>query len=187
MKPIVRSTAVLFATASLALAQWNQKAPASSPSARFSPAITFDFVTTNVLLFGGGTSLVNNETWTYDGSTWAQLAPATSPQARWGAQMVHDIARSVTVLYGGLATNISIGAPNNDTWEFDGATWTQAAPAANAGNRYWYGACYDSVRSRMVIYGGNTSQLLGSQSNQTWEYDGTTWVQRTTTGNPLRG
>ncbi|MBL8728360.1 MAG: hypothetical protein JNM25_08025 [Planctomycetes bacterium] len=179
-----RAAAVLLASSSLLLAQWAQRTPATSPSARFSPAMTFDPSGANLLLFGGGTPLINAETWTYDGSNWTQQSPGTSPSARWGGQLVHDALRGVTVLYGGLATNISVGAPNSDTWEYNGTTWVAAAPTANAGPRYLYGACYDLLRSRMVVYGGYTSQLLGSNNNQTWEYEGTTWTQITTTGNP---
>jgi hypothetical protein len=90
----------------------------------------------------------------------------------------------VAVLYGGLASNVSTPPPNNDTWEFDGVTWTQAAPTANAGPRYQYGACFDTVRARMVLFGGNTSQLAGTPNSQTWEYDGTTWTLISTVGNP---
>ncbi len=180
----VRTGAVLLASSTLAFAQWNQKLPATSPSARVGAAMDFDFTVLGVLLFGGSAPSLNGQTWTYDGTNWTQLAPPTSPSARFGAQMVYDIARGVSVLYGGLASSISIPPPNNDTWEFNGTTWTQATPIGNAGNRYNYGACYDSVRSRMVIYGGASTQLLTTPNSQTWEYQGTTWTQITTVGNP---
>ncbi|MBX3464875.1 MAG: hypothetical protein KF830_17035 [Planctomycetes bacterium] len=179
-----RAAAVLLASSSLALAQWIQRTPASAPTARTGAAMAFDPNSAGLILFGGSAPLVSNQTWAYDGTAWTLLAPAAAPTARFGAQLVHDVARGVMVLYGGLATNISVPPPNSDTWEWDGVTWTQAAPTANAGPRYQYGACYDLVRQRTVIYGGATSQLLIPPSNQTWEYDGVTWTQVTTTGNP---
>lgn len=179
-----RAALVVLASSSLAVAQWLQKAPAISPSARSGAAMTFDLNSVAVLLFGGSAPLINGETWTYDGVNWTQLTPATSPSARFGAQLVYDSARGVSVLYGGLASNISIPPPNSDTWEWNGTTWSQAAPAANPGPRYQYGACFDSVRGRTVLYGGSTTQLLSPPSNQTWEYQGTTWTQVTTAGNP---
>ncbi len=179
-----RAAALFLASSTLAFAQWTQKAPATSPTARIGAAMTFDGTLGSVLLFGGSAGGLSNQTWTYSGSDWFQLFPATSPAARFGAQMVHDSARGVTVLYGGLASPISIPPPNSDTWEFDGTTWTQATPAATAGNRYQYGACYDSLRSRMVIYGGASTQLLSTPNSQTWEYEGTTWAQIATVGNP---
>lgn len=179
----VRSVLAVVATSSLAFAQWAQKAPTTSPTARVGAAMAY-VPTNGILMFGGTSPLLNAETWAYDGLDWTQLAPATSPTGRFGAQLVYDQARGVAVLYGGLASNISVPPPTNQTWEWNGVTWTQAAPAANAGNRYQYGACYDTARSRVVMYGGATSQLLIPPSNQTWEYDGTTWTQIATTGNP---
>ncbi len=181
---ILRCGLALAASSSAALAQWQQFAIAPSPTARVGAAMDYVPLNGGLLLFGGSAPLINNETWTFDGFAWTQLAPAVSPTARSGAQLVHDSNRGVAVLYGGLASNISIPPPTNQTWEWNGATWAQVTPAANPGNRYLYGACYDSVRSRVVMYGGATTQLISVPNSQTWEYDGTTWVQVTTTGNP---
>lgn len=182
----VRTAAFLLASSTMLCAQWVQRTPAAAPSARVGAAMTFDPFSGGVVLFGGSAASLSAETWVYDGSNWTLLAPATSPTARFGAQLVYDLARGVSVLYGGLASPISIPPPNNDTWEWNGTTmtWTQATPTANAGNRYWYGACYDSVRGRTVMYGGATTQLISVPNAQTWEYDGTTWSQITTVGNP---
>jgi hypothetical protein len=178
-----RSVALLVAASSVAVAQWVQRAPATPPTARASAAM--DFVPQNgLVLFGGSAPLINNQTWVYDGTTWTLQMPATSPTGRFGAQLVYDSARNVAVLYGGLASNISIPPPTSETWEWNGVTWNQATPAANAGPRYRYGACFDSARGRVVMYGGQSTQLLGPPNNQTWEYDGTTWAQIPTTGNP---
>jgi hypothetical protein len=179
-----RFVAVLVAASSVAVAQWVQRAPATPPSARASAAMEFVPANGGLMLFGGSAPLLNNQTWVYDGTSWTQLSPTASPSGRFGAQLVYDSIRNVAVLYGGLASNISIPPPTSETWEWDGATWTQAAPAANAGPRYRYGSCFDSGRGRVVMYGGESTQLLGTPNNQTWEYDGTTWTQITTTGNP---
>lgn len=183
----LRLWAVVAAATSIAglvPAQWVQETPTSSPTARVAAAMDFVPMNGGIVLFGGAAPLINGETWTFDGTNWTQLAPATSPTARFGAALVMDYARGVGVLYGGLATNISVPPPTSETWEWDGATWTLRTPTANAGPRYRYGACFDGVTGKVVMYGGATSQLLIPPSNQTWEYDGTTWAQRTTTGNP---
>lgn len=176
--------ATLLVTAPFASAQWQQRFPASSPTARTASAMAFVPQNAGLVLFGGSAPLVNNQTWVYDGSDWTQLTPATSPSGRFGAQLVYDVARNVAVLYGGLASNISVPAPNSDTWEWDGTDWTQRTNVGSAGARYRYGASYDLGRGKVVIFGGATTQLLSPPSNQTWEYDGTAWLQITTTGNP---
>lgn len=174
----------MILSSTTAFAQWIQKSPTASPPARTGSAI--DFVPQNVglIMFGGGSPFLTNETWLYDGATWVQLNPTTSPSGRAGAHLVYDSFRGVAVLYGGLASNISIPPPTNETWEWDGTTWSQATPTASAGNRYQYGACFDALRGRVVMYGGKSTQLLGIPNNETWEYDGATWAQITTTGNP---
>ncbi|MCB9878025.1 MAG: hypothetical protein H6835_10530 [Planctomycetes bacterium] len=167
-----------------AFAQWVQQTPANHPSARRSSAMEFVPQNGGLILFGGLTPALSNQTWLYDGADWTLLTPPTSPTGRFGAELIYDQARGVAVLYGGLNSPISIPPPTSETWEWDGATWSLAAPAANPGPRYQYGACYDALRGRTVLFGGSTSQLLGSQTNQTWEYDGVTWSQVTTAGNP---
>lgn len=145
-----------------------------------------DFVPVNLglVMFGGGAPFNSNETWVFDGSNWALQAPANAPTPRSGMELVYDSSRGVAVLYGGLATNISIPPPTDETWEWDGTNWTQVTPTTNAGPRYKYGACFDTVRSRLVMFGGSTTQLLGIPNGQTWEYDGTTWSLMTPTGTP---
>jgi len=139
-----------------------------------------------LVLFGGNAPLVTNETWSYDGTTWTQLTPPTSPSGRFGAQLVHDSARNVAVLYGGLTSNLSMLPASYETWEWNGVTWALATSVANAGPRYRYGACFDSLRGRVVMYGGQSTQAAGTLNSQTWEYDGTTWTEVATIGNPGR-
>ncbi len=56
--------------------------------------------------------------------------------------------------------------------------WRQAA-TAGPGARRNPGVAYDSVRGRLVLFGGsNDSGPLGD----TWEWDGSTWAQKATTG-----
>jgi hypothetical protein len=179
-----RLTALLLSSSTLLFAQWDQKAPATAPTARVGAALTWAPNTGGLLLFGGGAPLINGETWTYLAGNWTQLAPATSPSPRFGAQLTYDWSRNVAVLYGGLASNISIPPPSSDTWEFDGTTWTLASPAANPGPRYRHAIAYDIARSRTVLFGGVSSQLPMAPINQTWEYDGTNWTQIATTGSP---
>ncbi|MEZ6036316.1 MAG: kelch repeat-containing protein [Planctomycetota bacterium] len=167
-----------------AFAQWVQAAPANHPTARRSSAMAFVPQNAGLILFGGVSPALSNQTWLYDGLDWSLLSPAVSPTARFGAELVYDQLRGVAVLYGGLNSPISIPPPTSETWEWDGTNWAQRTTTGNPGPRYLYGACFDLLRGRTVIYGGATSQLLGSQTNQTWEFDGGAWTQVATAGNP---
>src|SRR5438105_5579325 len=109
---------------------WTQLSPTNSPSARSSPAMTYDPVSKKVILFGGfGLTGYLNDTWTFDGTTWTKLQTATAPPVRTAASMAWDKATAKIILFGGYNGFNDLG----DTWIFDGATstWTNANPAHN--------------------------------------------------------
>ena len=90
----------------------------------------------------------------------------------------------MTVLFGGNS-----GDPGffNETWEYDGNAWTQRLVAGPPG-RSNFKMVYDEERHVTVLFGGTNSGagtgtgVLGD----TWEWDGTTWSQRATTGPAAR-
>ncbi len=177
--PATVATAVLLLTTTMATAQWEQQAPANFPTARRGAAMAFLPTLQGAVLFGGtGNPLASNETWLYDGSNWTLQTPATQPSGRIEMEMVYDLARGVLVLYGG-----SVGGANAETWEYNGLDWAQVVTPANPGGRARYGLCYDAARGRVVLYGGITAGI-GIPTNQTWEYDGSNWVQVATAANP---
>ncbi|MBP8299119.1 MAG: hypothetical protein KA020_02040 [Planctomycetes bacterium] len=175
----------LAALSSPVTAQWSQATPATSPAARSGAAMTFDANLGKIVLFGGTAGFsTSNETWSFDGTTWAQLAPTASPTGKTGMELVHDLVRGVTVMYGSLNTSPFGGASVDQTWEFDGTTWTQVFPVTTPGGLGNYGACFDIVRNRTVIYGGNANNFFPIAESGTWEYDGTNWSLITTAGSP---
>jgi hypothetical protein len=176
MKAIFRFGVVVIAAA--LPAQWRQLAVPTSPTARHSPAMACDFGG-NTFLFGGRTFVpnaqVSNETWRFDGTAWNQLGPANWPAARYGASLVFDSVRGVFVLFGGSRSVLPVG--ESDTWEFDGQAWTQVLPSMAPNAVVNHGSCFDSVRNRVVVYGGMLDMLTTSAS--TCEYDGVNWQQVT--------
>jgi hypothetical protein len=135
------------------------------------------------LLFGGVGGLTSyNETWSYDGTDWTQLFPTNSPTFKFYTGLAHDFVRGVYVMYGGNATYTSQGV--DETWEFDGATWTQQFPATNPGKLGGHAMVYDLLRNRVVLYGGIKTVGPIVDSNETWEYDGINWQNRAPATNP---
>lgn len=61
------------------------------------------------------------ETWTNDGHTWNRVS-TTGPR-RGGGKLVFDAVNHYMLLYGG-----GDGAPTNELWSWDGASWTQRSP-----------------------------------------------------------
>ena len=61
----------------------------------------------------------------------------------------------------------------NDTWTFDGVTWTQVAVSHSPPVRAAAQMAYDSITRKVVLFGGyNGTNYLGD----TWLWDGTTSV-----------
>ncbi len=168
---------------------WTKNTPAGSPPPLAWPAMAYDPARDRTILFGGAPSIfgggLTNRTWAWDGSTWTELFPSSSPSARWTHGMVYDDARQRIVLFGGLSGSGS-GSELSDTWEWDGANWTQITTSTSPPPRGVHGAlAYDSTRRRVVLRGGGVVPGV-SPLGDTWEYDGTAWTEVTGTGPSAR-
>lgn len=117
---------------------------------------------------------LQTETWSYDGFRWQRRPLPTQPPGRTDAMFAYDSMRGRAVLFGGTA---AVG-PNyylTDTWEWDGATWTQRTPPLSPSWRHSAAMAFDPVRGVTVLFGGNGQTGF---SQQTWEWDGVTWSLR---------
>ena len=107
--------------------------------------------------------------------------------ARHGHTMVYDEAHKQLLLFGGTgAEGTSSSADRNSTWKWDGATWTRIA-TAGPGPRNQVALAYDAARQRVVLFGGQAGAFPGTTLlADTWEWDGTAWTQKATTGPSAR-
>lgn len=154
---------------------WLQMSPAVSPAWRHGPAIAFDAIRAEHVMFGGGQySNILNETWVWNGTNWTQRTPAVSPGSRREHVLVYEPLRQVVLLYGGTNGSANL----SDTWEWNGTNWTQLLPAHNPGPWSNRAYAYDAVRDEVVLYGA------GPAFDQTWIWNGTDWVQRFPAHNP---
>ena len=116
--------------------------------------------------------------------SWTQRIPANSPPAREFTAAAYDVGRGVTILFGGH--NNDAAAPYlNDTWAWNGTNWTHLTPSTSPPARYEHSMAYDSNRGVIVLFGGGyhdgTHWVL---LNDTWEWNGTTWVQQNPATSP---
>src|SRR5262245_16888651 len=86
---------------------------------------------------------------------WHQRITPTGPGPRSYHAMVFDDARQRTVLFGGF---IGGTVTLNDTWEWDGTTWTLRPTVHAPGPRWLYRLAYDRGRGRTVLFGGQLPQ-----------------------------
>jgi hypothetical protein len=110
----------------------------------------------------------------FERQSWSQVFPATSPSPRAvTAGMVYDQATRSVLVFGGLLLS---GGYGNDTWTWDGTTWTQQFPAASPPARNNAALAYDVATGTAVLFGGiDTSNHLLSD---TWTWDGQNWTHR---------
>ncbi|MBM4062025.1 MAG: hypothetical protein FJ265_13155 [Planctomycetes bacterium] len=167
-------------------AAWTLGSAQHAPGDRGWPALAFDRGRGATWLFGGylwslAGSAPQNDLWTWDGTAWtAVTAPAAPrPAPRYDVPLVHDTARDRLVLYGGRTA----GGYANDTWEFDGAAWTQASPTSTPTSRYAHEMVYDLARGVTVLFGGLDATLANALA-ETWEWNGTDWTLRTPASSP---
>ena len=164
---------------------WAEPAEAVSPPGRCCAGVTYDPATHTTLMFGGFTNpTFLNDTWiatVRDG--WTKLSPAASPSPRQGPGLVYDGAVGNVLLFGGKSSN---GTFLNDTWTWDGVTWTQQFPPVSPPARELDqpGMAYDAPMRRVVLFGGITTG--GTVLGDTWTWDGIakTWRRRFPASSP---
>jgi hypothetical protein len=94
---------------------------------------------------------------------WIHLTPNASPPATIGQPIAFDAATGQLVLVDG-----------NDTWLWDGSTWTLATPATKPPARTDPVMAYDASTKQLILFGGVQGQTI---LNDTWTWTGSNWVQ----------
>ncbi|MCA8973362.1 MAG: hypothetical protein KDC98_01505 [Planctomycetes bacterium] len=135
-------------------------------------ATAFDSVRNEALAFGGSLGgLSSPDLVRWNGSSWSVASPAgPAPAPRSSAAFAFDRRRGRAVLFGGFDVG---GSLLGDTWEWDGAAWTQPTMTAPP-PRALAALAYDANAQNLVMFGG---QLQLGMATGTWQYDGAQWTQ----------
>ena len=160
----------------------------NGPAARFDASLGYDEVRQRTVLFGGTVAGADaRDVWEYDGATWTERAPAPGPSARHGALAAFDGATARFVVHGGVSVRDGAPVVVKDTWAWDGASWTELPTRdAEPGYRSYPQHGYDAGRERAVMFGGLVvfEDLRIVNLDDTWEWDGDGWLERTPTTRP---
>jgi hypothetical protein len=119
-----------------------------------------------VLVFGGRTPPLANDTLRWDGSTWATLATPIAPAKRTGARLV-AAGPDALLLFGGQGLSVML----RDTWLWHARAWTEQASSVSPTERAGAGMAYDAARQQVVMFGG--AQLTPTsriQLGDTWTW-----------------
>jgi hypothetical protein len=119
---------------------------------------------------------------------WTQLSPATSPSGRTGFGFAYDKLRNYAILFGGYSP--ATGATSNqETWKWDGTTWTQLFPSTiptsasvgGEGTQSLPLLVWDAANQKiMLCYFTNSSP----HTFKTYLWDGSDWQLQSPANSP---
>jgi hypothetical protein len=109
------------------------------------------------------------------GPVWETRSPTSRPPARWSAQSCFMDSLGKFLVFGGWCCGRA------DTWTWDGTNWSEVVPAVSPPGRLRGAMTWDSGRKRAVLFGGIGSSPFPTL-NDTWEFDGTTWINQAIPG-----
>ncbi|MEM7201647.1 MAG: kelch repeat-containing protein [Planctomycetota bacterium] len=158
---------------------WRQVPTATQPTASTSSEALVEDVAGQQMVLFGSSYPPEIHTWTWDGTQWTPHTRIDPPDA--SGLMVEDRARGQLVHFGGWVPRSGPGLSDTsrDTHLWDGARWVLATPATTPSPRAEHGLVYDSVRGRVILYGGYAPFWTYTD---TWEWDGNDWLQVGTMG-----
>ncbi len=148
---------------------WSDQVDIGEPPPEGHVALAYDELRGEVALFGGENGNYFGSIAIWDGQRWNYPTPPVQPAARADATLAYVPSRGELVLFGGY-----FGASRfDDTWTWDGATWTEhvGGPAPSA--RYVALASADATGG-VVLFGGADGVTCG---DDTWRWDGDAWTE----------
>jgi len=159
------------------------------PPSRELPSIWYDPVLKKTVIFGGLGRLTTNDRltryndmWSFDGIGWTEIKPTTLPGTRYGARVAVDPRNNHTFLFGGIQVTGDVTQVQSyaaDTWEWDGANWTQVNTDGVPPARENQALAFDPNRNEMVMFAGYSgyylSDLWSFTNFNTWR----PWVDTT--------
>jgi hypothetical protein len=139
---------------------WTQlDVPGPLPPVRGGHSAIYDPIMDRMVIYGGFNGTILGDVWALDlagPAAWTDITPSgPSPAMRYHHTAIYDPLRKCMVIFGGASPGYL-----NDTWVLSlGASpaWIELTPSGSLPPIRWsHTAIYDSIRDRMVVYGGST-------------------------------
>ena len=150
------------------------------------PAMAYDAATSQFVL-------VDDGTWTWDGSDWTEVSPgdpaqltdrSNSDSAAFG--VAYDATSNQLILALGDSAHPGDGEVLPfQTWTWTGSAWVELSPSASPSPRMGGALGYDPAVSGLVLFGGEVP-AAGPLSffQDTWEWNGSTWKELVVANSP---
>ena len=130
--PVVLACAAVLASTLTAQDWWRE----SIPSARIDGGMAYDQLNMRAIMFGGACGPCRfDDTWEWTGTRWVgrNVSPqANRPPARGQCGLTYEPTNNRTLLFGGRALQGQNIVYVNDTWAWDGSTWSQMQPTTSS-------------------------------------------------------
>ena len=154
---------------------WVLRPPLTTqPTPRIYSDMAFEASTGRMVLGPGqGPFGLQNDTWTFDGSTWtnhgasATVTPRTQPAICYAPGIG-------TMLFGG---GVYPTTYHNDTWRFFGTQWLNTVVYGAPPPRMGHDMVWASNWNCMVMFGGYNGSTLGDTWSLTTSFPGVQWNQ----------
>ena len=175
---------------------WTNVTPLStSPDGRCNFAMSYDAGRGRTVIYGGlsSGSFFPNDTWEWDGAQWNNVSPAgPNPGPRFEYSMSYDPVHQVSVLFGGVSINGMTANSLNDTWTWNGVTWTNVIANGVAGSppaRDNQMMIYDGASKATIMVGGcgGAAFTCSPLYADAWSWNGTVWTQLAPGGTTFAG
>jgi len=114
---------------------------------------------------------------------WNRVFPTAHPTGRQSPRLCPDVLPGELLLFGGIDNTTFPTVIYGDSWRWDGANWIMLTPPFAPMARYAQAMVHDPVRQRVVLFGGSPTNG-GTGLNDTWEWDGASWMQQTPVASP---
>lgn len=148
----------------------------AGPAPRQGHAMAYDTVRSRAVMFGGVGATTQDglaDTWEWDGTVWTQVQDIGPEGCVHGALVFKS---STSSLFGGISTlaNVATRQLFGMTWEWNGQHWT-ARQDIGVGPRVGHAMAFDTVRGRVVLFGGldvafDDTQAPSHLKGDTWEH-----------------
>jgi hypothetical protein len=162
------STGLSNETWEFSAANWSELNTTVAPPAG-GGVMVYDAAADGLLLFAGSGPNATNGTWIFQNGTWTELSVSVEPPGATG--MTYDPILRAAITYGGGG-----GPRGNYTWLFRNGSWENVTPVGSPPAQYDASLSYDLLSQSVILFGGfslGQLQLL----NQTWAFNGSSWVE----------
>lgn len=123
----------------------------------------------------------------WDGEQWQDIdtpqRPGGNQLGHHGGSMAYDESSGALVLFGGYPGPWGSG-PTDETWTYDGITWTQQSPAMSPSARAEQTMVWDPDGAQIVLYGGHDPNGMTKVLSDVWSWDGESWSPLPSQGGP---